>query len=276
MKKFKGYINHVSPTTLKSNSQAGQDLFVIAMLQGKQKGTFLEIGSGTLQDNNNTFLLEKDFLFSGTTIDTVDWHSHEIWQQEAKRLWLVFYGNVRDPSWPENPESINDLPLHIQEECRQIHQYTDLPKTTWENARPLTKFLKTDATTVDYSFLAPEIDYLQVDISPPMNNLLVLEKVLNHSKFSVVTFEHDLWRSTSEVRYVREESRKIMKEHGYVMIANDVTIEPGKGIGIGDQPIYFEDWYVHPDLVSHDMIETYSYITLDPFPKYYFDILLED
>lgn len=50
-------------------SQAGQDLFVIAMTQGKRQGTWLEIGCGTPDYHNNTYLLEKQLGWSGISID---------------------------------------------------------------------------------------------------------------------------------------------------------------------------------------------------------------
>lgn len=56
-------------TLVESNSQALQDVFVICMLQGKHGGTYLEIGAGHPVRGNNTYLLEKDFGFTGTSID---------------------------------------------------------------------------------------------------------------------------------------------------------------------------------------------------------------
>jgi len=274
MLEFKHFVDTIDPTTLESKSQAGQDLFVIAMLQGKRQGTFLEIGAGKLNVGSNTFLLEKEFGFSGTSIDIIDAHSLQSWQKEVNQWWSWFYADIRDESWPTQVDSIDDLPSHIQKECREVHNYdAHLPaKFDWSTDRPLTKFLNQDATKLDYSFLDPVIDYLQIDIDPPGNNLLVLEKVLTKSKFSVVTFEHDFWRSTEESNHVREKSRSILAEYGYRMVANDVTIEPHKGSG-SDEPLFFEDWYAHPDLVEPRLIDGYSCITQHLIPKYYFDIL---
>jgi hypothetical protein len=51
-------------------SQTAQDLFVIAMTNGKQNGTYLEIGCGwPTGGGNNTFALEKDFAWTGISID---------------------------------------------------------------------------------------------------------------------------------------------------------------------------------------------------------------
>lgn len=50
-------------------SQAFQDIFVLSMLNGKQKGTFLEIGAFDPIEISNTYLLEKDFGWNGLSID---------------------------------------------------------------------------------------------------------------------------------------------------------------------------------------------------------------
>lgn len=50
-------------------SEAFQDLFVLTMLNGKKKGTYLEIGAGHPVYGNNTYLLETVFGWSGTSID---------------------------------------------------------------------------------------------------------------------------------------------------------------------------------------------------------------
>ena len=50
-------------------SQVYQDMFVLAMLNGKRNGYYLEIGSGDPFFGNNTAILEKDFGWKGVSID---------------------------------------------------------------------------------------------------------------------------------------------------------------------------------------------------------------
>lgn len=203
-----------------SYSQAGQDLFVIALLQGKLNGTFLELGAGHPVGGNNTFLLENYFGYSGTSIDIDDYCFNE-----------------------------------------------------WKSIRPSTTLHICDALTFDYSTVPHHVDYLQVDIEPPINNLIILEKLLESHTFGVITFEHDVWRHTSEVNNVRKSSRTILSDLGYVLVVNDVTIEPGYGVGINDEPIYFEDWYANPQFVPIDVINAYKNITQILQPKYKDSIL---
>lgn len=50
-------------------SQAGQDLFVLEMLNNKKNGFYIEIGGADPFESNNTFLLEKDFSWQGFSIE---------------------------------------------------------------------------------------------------------------------------------------------------------------------------------------------------------------
>lgn len=50
-------------------SESYQDLFILSVLDGKRDGTYLEIGSGHPFYGNNTALLEKDFGWSGISLD---------------------------------------------------------------------------------------------------------------------------------------------------------------------------------------------------------------
>jgi len=52
-----------------NNSQLYQDMFVLLMLNGKLKGSYLEIGSGDPFHYNNTYLLENDFNWYGLSIE---------------------------------------------------------------------------------------------------------------------------------------------------------------------------------------------------------------
>jgi hypothetical protein len=56
--------------TIEENySQALQDLFVLSVLNGEHDGTFLEIGGFHPEFLSNSLLLERDFGYSGITID---------------------------------------------------------------------------------------------------------------------------------------------------------------------------------------------------------------
>lgn len=62
-------------------SEAYQDMFVLTLFKGKRNGTYLEIGSGHPTYGNNTYLLEKDYGWSGISFDLseefIDAHKKE-------------------------------------------------------------------------------------------------------------------------------------------------------------------------------------------------------
>lgn len=53
-------------------SQTYQDLFVLSMLKGKRKGTYLEIGSADPFFGSNTALMETNFEWSGVSIEILE------------------------------------------------------------------------------------------------------------------------------------------------------------------------------------------------------------
>ena len=52
-----------------SNSRENQDLFILSVLDKKKEGTYLEIGSATPIIDNNTYLLESEFNWTGVSSD---------------------------------------------------------------------------------------------------------------------------------------------------------------------------------------------------------------
>ena len=169
-----------------SFSQAGQDLFVVAMLQGKTNGTFLELGASQPKYSNNTYLLENKLNFTGISID-------------------IEY----EDSMPGN-------------------NHLDIAERSWPLCRPNTRYFKCDALTFDYSQLPNHFDYLQVDIDPSINNLIVLEKVLKTQTFSVITFEHDIWNTDdADSKLVKENAQSILKNLGYELVVDNVAIKSG-------------------------------------------------
>ena len=52
-----------------NHSESFQDMFVLAMTDGKREGTYVEIGAGHSHYGNNTALLEEDFGWRGISFD---------------------------------------------------------------------------------------------------------------------------------------------------------------------------------------------------------------
>lgn len=89
-----------------SYSQAWQDLFVLAMTQGKRNGTWLEVGACWPIFVNNTYLLSK-FDWSGISIDIVD--NSQLWALDRPNDKLT----VADATAIDYEELLSDQPFQI-------------------------------------------------------------------------------------------------------------------------------------------------------------------
>ena len=264
-----------------AKSQAGQELFVIAMTQGRRQGTWLEIGCGDPIRSSNTYLLEKRFDWTGISIDQERMDGDII--SPFEEYYRGFYNTIRRPHWPEQAVPPAELPDFDQFQSaayfqdfiqRQITDIDHIPydQRSWQTARPLTDFRQADALSFDYSQIPARIDYLQIDIHPSTNNLAMLDILLPDHRFGVITFEHDVWDGTKHSARVRSESRRILADHGYQLVISDATVPPGHGNGIGSEPINFEDWWVDPGMIPEHVWRRYQDLH-EGAAKYYYHTL---
>ncbi len=178
----------------RNRSQAGQDLFVLTMLNWKREGSYVELGANDPVRHSNTALLAGEFGWKGV--------SYEL-----------------DP------------------------QYAG----AWKVRRFRDDFRIADATTIQIDAPTGRIDYLSVDLDPPEASLAALENALKFGvRFSVITFEHDVWRGDDRVRFF---SRKLLEEHGYKLAVPDVRVRV-EWPNMGPEPLPFEDWHVDPQVVK--------------------------
>lgn len=108
------------------------------------------------------------------------------------------------------------------------------------------KCFNLNAITTNYlellqSVNAPkQIDYLQLDIDPAENTLSALKMLpLDLYRFSVITFEHDLYFSEKNFE-IQNEAFDILDSYGYKRVI--------KNLQNGGIP--FEDWYIDPSIVK--------------------------
>jgi FkbM family methyltransferase len=76
---------------IENYSQCYQDIFVLTATNGKRKGTYLEIGSGDPYFGNNTYLLEKQYGWSGLSVD-ID--SDLVDKFKTHRINPIFHGDA--------------------------------------------------------------------------------------------------------------------------------------------------------------------------------------
>lgn len=165
-------------------SQALQDMFVLSILNGKRNGTYVEIGGYDGINLSNTYLLEKDFDWTGIALE-IDAEKTDAYNSQRKNKCLCADA--------------------ISANYKKIFEKYQLPK---------------------------RIDYLQLDIDPAEQTLKALKALpLDEYRFSVITYETDIYRSSDEVA---KESRKILESYGYELLVKNIShvFNP------------FEDWYI--------------------------------
>jgi hypothetical protein len=118
-----------------------------------------------------------------------------------------------------------------------------------------TPFLHADVTTIDWNktieqfpFLKETVDYISFDVDGATRSafdLFPFDKI----KFACMTIEHDQYRVGTELR---DYLRKKLTELGYVLICADVVMPDSPYEKFGA----FEDWWVNPDLVNMNKVET--------------------
>jgi hypothetical protein len=192
-----------------SYSQAGQDLFVLAVHKGKVNGTYFEIGSNDPVLGSNTYLLERTFFWKGTSVD-IDLNCVLNFNTVRQNKTELFDARTVDVKSALERAGINDL----------------------------------------------HIDYLSVDCEPAYNTYIALLNIpFDKLKFAVLTYEHDGY-------IAGDECLKLSREHltnlGYVLVVSKLAVT---------DTAYFEDWWVHPDLV--DMEHVSKMIANDDSIKYF-------
>jgi hypothetical protein len=134
-------------------------------------------------------------------------------------------------------------------------EYDNKYLESYNTYRKLSKSIIYDATLIDYKeelkkFNMPNsIDYLQIDLEVSNNSTLTVLKLLDNQimedyKFAVITFEHDFY--AGNYFNTQAESREIFFRRGYILVFPDVMNDGNP----------FEDWYVHPDLVDINFINS--------------------
>lgn len=72
----------------KNFAESYQDMFVLSMLNGKQNGTYLEIGAANPFYGNNTALLEQNFNWTGVSLD-IDQQFVDAFTKERRNTCLL-------------------------------------------------------------------------------------------------------------------------------------------------------------------------------------------
>lgn len=134
-------------------------------------------------------------------------------------------------AWPDNINNTYLFEKHYNWTGLSV-EFDPQYERMWKASDRTSKFICDDALKVDYVFeinklltdnKVDRIDYLSVDIEPPILTLKALQKVpLDKFRFSVITFEHDMYRTDNghefDQQYTMRTSRELLSSHGYSLI----------------------------------------------------------
>jgi hypothetical protein len=209
-------------------SQAWQDIFVLTMLNGKKNGTFLEIGAQKPIFQNNTFLLETFYDFSGKSIDCIDYSL--CWLVRPKSNFLC-----ADALSLDYKKILEDFPKQI-DYCQ-----IDIDQPQEKSLEILQKLMNSGHRfsvlmneTDSYGFLSPSLD----DVS---------------KKYKMDCIES---------------GRELLKLNGYELLVKDVQNSHRFVIDIrNNKPLrdnyIFEDWWVDPNVIDPEILNKFRNINTE-------------
>ena len=199
-----------------SKSQIGQDLFVLLELDFKKDGFFVEFGATNGINLSNTYLLEKEFNWTGILAEPAKvWHealknnrsadieTNCVWTESGKKL---LFNEVSDP----------ELSTISNFSDSDIHSTSRKENTAYE------------VTTISLNDLlqkynAPrEIDYLSIDTEGSEFDILNSFDFSNYD-IRIISCEHNKTKS-------REKIYNLLTSKGYKR----------KFSGLSE----FDDWYI--------------------------------
>lgn len=151
-------------------SQSRQDLFVLNVLNFKRDGTYLEIGCSHPIDINNTYLLEKEYNWTGISID-IDQKHESTWKKCRTNPIIIHDALTFDyNSMPSNEGVVDYLSLDIDEYYVDVLKRIPFDKYTF---RVIT--IEHDAYIYGDKYRVPERDFLH-----EFGYILVASNVKSH------------------------------------------------------------------------------------------------
>jgi FkbM family methyltransferase len=202
-------------------SQLLQDVFVLSALDRKKKGYFIEAGASDGIDLSNTFLLEKNFGWSGLLVEPSRTSFRKL---SSNRISLSF--NVA--LWSES-----NLDLHFTEtKSPGLSTITTFKENDFlaQDRKVLKQYEVPTISLMDLlrNNNAPrEIDYLSLDTEGSEYEILK-DFDFSHFYFSIISVEHG-WNENN-----RDLVRVFLQGVGYFQIRPELT--------------EYESWFISPEL----------------------------
>jgi FkbM family methyltransferase len=204
-----------------SKSQIGQDIFAISLLSGKKNGYFVEFGATDGIGLSNTYMLEKEFSWSGILAEPgKNWHYELI----ANRSCKIDFRCISDKTGKQVVFYESDSP--------ELSTISGLEKSD-SNIRKLKDSYNVETLSLNDLLLnhkAPKvIDLLSIDTEG--SELSILESFnFDNYQFAIIVCEHNFTQN-------REKIFTLLTANGYKRVWHEFT--------------QFDDWYILPELIDN-------------------------
>lgn len=200
----------------KSKSQLRQDLFVLSRLAFKRNGYFVEFGATNGFDLSNTYLMEKEFGWSGILAEPA-----RIWHDDLKKNRNC---NIEtDCVWRDSSSTLVFNQATIPE-LSTIDSYSDTDGCEAARKEGITYQINTISLNDLLSkYNAPKcIDYLSIDTEGSEYEILSNFDFSKHS-FQIITCEHNYTP-------MRKKIHSLLTSKGYQRVYEDISL--------------WDDWYI--------------------------------
>jgi FkbM family methyltransferase len=205
-----------------SNSQLLQDIFVLAALRQRRNGFFVEFGASDGITLSNTYMLEKEFGWTGIL-------------SEPNRTFALKVRANRSSCAVDNRcvWSLTGETVSFTEttECRELSTVAQFAQSDDHDRTKAPIEYQVETVSLDDLLMqhkAPaEIDYLSIDTEG--SELTILRALdFNRWQFNVITVEHN-W-----VQSARDGIYSLLTLHGYSRVLTEFS--------------QFDDWYIRTGL----------------------------
>lgn len=210
------YINSLDA---KSTSQIGQDMFVLAELNFKKDGFFVEFGAANGKDLSNTYMLEKELGWTGIVAEPA-----MVWRDDlvANRSCKISFDCV----WTRSDEMLEFNEVSAPE-LSTINSFSDADGHH-QTRKEGKKYNVYTVSLIDLlkQFNAPkEIDYLSIDTEGSEFEILNAFD-FDAYRIKVITCEHNF-------SPMRDKILELLMSKGYTRKHSELS--------------QFDDWYVLND-----------------------------
>jgi FkbM family methyltransferase len=206
-------------SNIKSNSQLGQDALVLWLLEEKNNGYFVEFGAADGVNISNTFLLEKDYGWSGILCEPARVYKGRL---SANRKCIIVDKCVYSKS--------GDIISFFESENEELSTISSYKESDLHSVSRING-LTYDVETISLSdllnnFSAPDIiDYLSMDTEGSEFDIIKEYDFSRH--INIITVEHNYSSN-------REKINKFLEEKNFIRIFDSIS--------------EWDDWYINAEI----------------------------